>query len=157
MDAGDAVSDTITHDLAAGVVVVRDESVLAVRQCGRWSFPKGGVEPGESIPDAAVREAREETGLDVTLHGVAFVTEFTMHSGGYALQTYFEATAEGVPDEDHADPDGEIESIAFVPLDEVATYLPFRPYVLPFREWLDGGRPCYRSFDLTVEPAELTE
>lgn len=29
-----------------------------------WSFPKGKLDPGETIEQAAVREVREETGLD---------------------------------------------------------------------------------------------
>ena len=42
---------------------------------GRWSMPGGRREPGESIVDAAVREAREEAGVHVRLLGLAHVEE----------------------------------------------------------------------------------
>lgn len=59
--------------LAVAVVVIRDNTVLLglraghTRNPGTWSFPAGFVERGEQVEDAAVREAREETGLAVTL------------------------------------------------------------------------------------------
>ncbi len=54
--------------LSAGVVVVslieRRLRFLLLRAYRNWDFPKGLVEPGEEPIDAALREVREETGLD---------------------------------------------------------------------------------------------
>ncbi len=57
---------------AAGVVLVEDGSVLLVRRRfdprrGMWTLPAGFVEYDEHVEECAVRETREETGLDVEL------------------------------------------------------------------------------------------
>ncbi|MGD0742630.1 MAG: NUDIX domain-containing protein [Acidimicrobiales bacterium] len=54
--------------LCVGVVAVEDDALLLVRRrhdpgAGRWSLPGGRVEQGETLREAACREAREETGL----------------------------------------------------------------------------------------------
>ena len=54
-------------EIAAGGVVydgaTNELLILHVRDQDRWGFPKGHVEPGESIAAAARREITEETGL----------------------------------------------------------------------------------------------
>ena len=54
--------------LHASVAIVQRERVLVVQEAkadcrGQWNLPGGHVDHGESIPAAAARELREETGL----------------------------------------------------------------------------------------------
>jgi 8-oxo-dGTP pyrophosphatase MutT (NUDIX family) len=60
--------------LPAVSVHIRDDAdrLLLVHQVDRqqWGTVGGAVEPGESPAEAAIREAREETGLDVELTGL---------------------------------------------------------------------------------------
>lgn len=59
--------------LAAAVVIARNGRVLLGRRGpgaarpGLWSFPAGFVERGERIEDAAIRETKEEVGLDIII------------------------------------------------------------------------------------------
>ena len=58
-----------------GAALLRDGRVLAARRttpaaaAGRWEFPGGKVEPGESPEAALVREVREELGCEVEVTG----------------------------------------------------------------------------------------
>lgn len=55
----------------AAVVIVEDERILLMRRQKTddeyYVVPGGGIEPGETPEEAAIREAKEETGLTVTL------------------------------------------------------------------------------------------
>jgi 8-oxo-dGTP diphosphatase len=65
---------------AVAVVTLCDGQVLLVRRNkepyrGKWSFPGGSIEPGETSRQAARREALEETGIEVDVLDVADVVD----------------------------------------------------------------------------------
>jgi 8-oxo-dGTP pyrophosphatase MutT (NUDIX family) len=53
---------------SCGVIVTDRERVLLghATRSPRWDIPKGGMEPGETLPAAAARELLEETGLAIS-------------------------------------------------------------------------------------------
>lgn len=76
----------LRSSLGAGAVVVHDDRVLLVRNlrgvtAGRYLLPAGRLEPGELPDQAAVRETREETGLEVEVEGLIGVRLWVMDDG----------------------------------------------------------------------------
>jgi ADP-ribose pyrophosphatase YjhB (NUDIX family) len=55
--------------IAVNVAVIHEEKVLLTKRedFEVWCLPSGGVEEGESLAEAALRETKEETGVDVEL------------------------------------------------------------------------------------------
>lgn len=51
---------------AGGIVTAPDGTMLLIQRNGRWDLPKGKMEPGETLLEAALREVEEETGIHCT-------------------------------------------------------------------------------------------
>lgn len=50
-------------EAAGGLVKNKKNELLFIRRMGKWDLPKGKIEKGESLEQAALREVEEETGL----------------------------------------------------------------------------------------------
>jgi len=86
----------------SGAIVVRAEKsaprillVTARRNPDNWIFPKGHIEAGETRKAAAVREAREEAGIDGKVADRAGTMSFDFRDSRYRVH-YFIVTTESL-------------------------------------------------------------
>lgn len=59
------------HEKSCGCIIVKGDTVLVEKQKHKderfWNFPKGHQDPGETDLETALRETKEEVGLDVEI------------------------------------------------------------------------------------------
>ena len=112
---------------AVGVVCLRGDEVLLIRRgtpprMGEWSLPGGRIEPGERAVDAALRELREETGVEARILGLIDVVDGIFPEAGrhYVLIDYLAEWAGGEPvaGDDAAE-------AAFMPVEAALTMVPW--------------------------------
>jgi 8-oxo-dGTP pyrophosphatase MutT (NUDIX family) len=81
-----------TEILAAGGIVIDHGTgtpqVLLVHRprYDDWSFPKGKLEPGETVEEAALREVREESGLECRIIRKLAVTQYNYQTRNKGLR-----------------------------------------------------------------------
>ncbi|WP_311473390.1 NUDIX hydrolase [uncultured Rothia sp.] len=85
-----------------------------------WSWPKGKQDPGESLAETAIREIREEVGLQVVLGVPLAVTSYPV--GGRPKDVFYWAAE--LPDGARALADeGEVDELRWVTADEARALL----------------------------------
>ncbi len=105
-----------------GVVLAPDGRILLARRSqepgrGRWSFPGGRLEWGESLYDAARREVTEETGLSTEPLGVLYVGEIRLEAFHYVVVDILLINPEG-----GLSPSSDVNELAWVGSDEWEHY-----------------------------------
>jgi len=111
--------------VGVGVVIWRNDQFLLVRRGkepnkGQWSLPGGAQELGETVFSAAQREVLEETGLEVTIHGLVDVVDGIMRDEDGKLlyhYTLVDVVAESLQGEPVAADDA--EAVAWFTLDDL--------------------------------------
>lgn len=78
----------------ASAAIFRDDAVLLIERSkgalkGRWSLPGGHIEPGETARAAAVREVREETGVEADVRGLLDVHDVILRGADGALLSHY--------------------------------------------------------------------
>jgi 8-oxo-dGTP pyrophosphatase MutT (NUDIX family) len=87
-----------------------------------WSLPKGKLEPGESLEDAARREIAEETGVQVELGDVLPTSQYVDRHGRPKVVHYWRMTPVGAQ---AWAPGEEVDETRWIAVAEAATLLTY--------------------------------
>jgi 8-oxo-dGTP diphosphatase len=126
--------------VAVGTIIeAPDSRLVLVRRAiepgyGLWVFPGGYVDRGEELTTAALREAREESGLDVRLDGLVNIYSY---SGASPIIVVYAASIVG----GELCADDECLEARFFDPDQIPwNELAFRSTTEALRDYLDGVR-----------------
>ena len=83
------------------IIIHKDGKILLIKRKNPpfgWALPGGFVDEGETVEQAAIREAKEETGLDVQLETLLYVySDPRRDMRQHTLSIVFTASSNGTP------------------------------------------------------------
>jgi 8-oxo-dGTP pyrophosphatase MutT (NUDIX family) len=137
---------------SVNVVVTNDEGeVLLIRRTDNdnWAVPGGAVDLGESVAQAAVRETREESGIDCQITGIVGIYSDPRHvilytSDGEVRQE-FSILLTAKPIGGHPTPSSETSDVRWVGVGELGNYGMDRSMRIRINNFLERGSGPYIS------------
>lgn len=110
------------QEKSCGAIVIDNEKVLVVKHnAGHVSFPKGHMEKGETEKETAIREVKEETGIDIEVDtNYRYTISYSPKEGVMKDVVFFLGKATGgelKPQEK------EVSEVKFIPFNEVESSL----------------------------------
>lgn len=127
-----------------GSVIMHNNKYVFVQEAsrrlhGRWSIPGGKIEAGENICEAAQREVKEETNLDVTFRGLVGVYHWYSQAEKTGM-VYYVFLSDHVSGEMHSSPEDNILMVKLFNFQEVMS-MPIESFSYPqFRQVIKDHR-----------------
>ena len=129
---------------SVNVVVVNDAGeMLMIRRTDNdnWAVPGGAIDLGESVGQAAVRETREESGIECEITGIVGIYSDPKHvvlytSNGEARQE-FSIVLTARPLSGQPTPSSETSEVRWVPVSEVGEYTMDRSMRIRIEDYLE--------------------
>ena len=117
------------HEKSCGAIVYRkfhgNTEILLIKHVnsGHWSFPKGHVEFGETEVETALREVKEETGIDIIIDPTfREIVSFSPKKGTQKTVVYFIGKARHT---DYTPQEEEIAEIRWVEIGRACSVLSY--------------------------------
>ena len=144
----------VNKEFSAGAVIFKREGseilffIIYSNRNKIWGFPKGHVEGGETEKEAALREIKEETGLD-NLHFIENFTEKVMYEiiskrlpfKSERIEKYVTYFLCEIKNQDIIVDNREITDYRFLPLNEAEKIIKFRNLTIILRRAYDFLQP----------------
>jgi len=129
-----------------GVLVEMEGGIVLIKRgqppfVGWWALPAGYIEADESVEQAAVRECREETGLEVELLELFGVYSFPEGPGPSGIIIFYRARPVG--GELRAGDDA--QEVSVFPPDKLPEPLAFRTHREVLARWVRSRSPEFRT------------
>lgn len=111
---------TIIHDQGGRILIGRKSRACMPELVGKWVTPGGRVNFGETVEAAAVREAKEETGLTILLSGWRAIEELITNDKHFVFVVF---TAYSVGDPSLAFGQDDLSEVRWITAQEIGLKL----------------------------------